>query len=197
MIIGVDIDDVVGDLINGLNAYAKKHHNLHFSRDEYKSYTFNDLWKMPQDKFDAIMINWRNSNYFSDMGVIEHSQTTLTELAKEHQIIFITSRNVDKEDITKKWLQKNFTFPIQVVHTYNKYAKDSVKKSKIETCKELNMQVMIEDQEAFAIECANGNIQVILLNSPWNKHTPTHKNITRVDSWLNVEKIITELEKRT
>jgi uncharacterized HAD superfamily protein len=65
--------------------------------------------------------------------------------------------------------------------------------SKLEDCINNNIDLMIEDHHDLSLELSQ-RIPVLLFDYPYNAHINVN-NITRVKNWLEVKKIIEELNK--
>ena len=59
-------------------------------------------------------------------------------------------------------------------------------KTKGELCKDLNVDLMIEDDPKYAEDCALKGINVLLLDKPWNQNCIEHENIIRVKNWKEI-----------
>ena len=72
-------------------------------------------------------------------------------------------------------------------------------KPKSQLCREVGADLLVDDNPAYALECAQNGIEVLLFDwdhgYPWSKTAegPVHPLITRVSSW---EVVQVELAKR-
>ena len=101
----------------------------------------------------------------------------------------ITARTEDIIEHTLKWIKKNFPNKFKYVHfAHNPYFGKEKTKSKADFCKDLGIDLLIEDNLDFATEAAKENIRVFLFDAPWNKSKSLPKNIKRVKSWKEILK---------
>jgi hypothetical protein len=91
---------------------------------------------------------------------------------------------------SKKWTNKNLPgifsdFIATNVHRINGG------KNKGEFCRDLRVDVLIDDYQGFTKECADLEIQSILFSQPWNENLKTTSEfITRARSWKEIPQII-------
>ena len=69
-------------------------------------------------------------------------------------------------------------------------------KSKAEICKDLNIDVMVEDSYTYSERIAKFGIPVILLNYSWNINKPETENIYRAKDWSEVPELINRIIKK-
>jgi uncharacterized HAD superfamily protein len=85
------------------------------------------------------------------------------------------------------WIDKHFPDTFTSVH-FTSHVSKTLKKNKSIVCKELGVEIMIEDNLDFALELAHNGIASLLVEKPWNKQrTEEHPLITRVKDWKEIE----------
>lgn len=116
----------------------------------------------------------------------------IRDLHRDHSVILITSRNQRDQTIqttTLEWLSRH-----QVA--YDSLVMNNTENmhhfSKLEACRENNIDVMIEDHHDLSLELSH-IIPVIMFDYPYNAHLDV-KNIARVKDWLEVKTIIAAME---
>eukprot|EP00959_Pyramimonas_sp_CCMP1952_P301737 6313326-Pyramimonas_sp.AAC.1 len=113
----------------------------------------------------------------------------------------VTSRQHVIQEPTLLWLEENFPGVFTSVHFGNHFAMEGTSRKKSEICRELNADVLIDDNPGYAMDCAEAGMQVLLfdwnLEYPWSKtevdgvwNGPHHPNITRVSDWAAVETML-------
>tara|TARA_Y100000034_G_C6874281_1_gene399565 strand:- start:1080 stop:1640 length:561 start_codon:yes stop_codon:yes gene_type:complete len=185
MKIGVDVDDVLtdfaGDFINFLNKKTGKSFKVSdILADDPLSGAYQGL--LPEKELDKIFEEFYKTSPYLIMTLIDGSKDAINKLSKKYELHIITARH-NKPD-TIEWINNNFG---NVFKTIN--FREGRKKSDI--CKELGLNIMIEDSIKYAEQCANAGIKVLLFDKPWNKEL-THKNITRINSWKNISEIMSQ-----
>lgn len=194
MIIGVDLDDVLGDSFFALDQFHNDKYGTTIKREDHNSYDLPKIWNATPGQCRERMIEFNSSVNNDNIEPIPAAQKGLKKLSKKHKIKIITSRMEEFKDRTKKWLKKNFPdHDFEVYHANHYYGLNEHKKSHF--CKKLGVDVLIDDCLEYAIECSDENIPVLLLDKPWNQSDELPKNVTRVKDWDEVLKKIRELEK--
>ncbi len=108
-------------------------------------------------------------------------------LKKDNILRIITSRPYKIHDQTLSWLDRYFPDKFEEIHFTNDWVMGkNARKRKKDVCLEYKIDIMIEDSLAYANECAEKNINVILIDTPWNQSGEINKNIKRVKSWKNI-----------
>jgi len=128
-----------------------------------------------------------NSDHFKNIQPVSGSQEAINEIAKDHDLVIITSRQHDIKNHTIDWIQQHFPETFFGIHFGNHYGLSGQKKSKLEMCDMLNIDMLIEDSADYANECANSNRKVLLFDTPWNRNIKLNSgNIYRINSWYEV-----------
>lgn len=191
MKIGVDIDGVVA---NFTKKYMEFYKNKINNNIKYEDLTHYNVWKffdLSEEEYYSMVHTFYESEEFEDMDLIKGVIEAISELSKNNEIIFITSRPEKIRIKTEKFLSKSFKnidFTVFFAHDWG--SKEEYKKSKGDYCVENNIPFFIEDHYDYALECAKKGIKVFLLEQPWNKESEEHENIIKVKDWKEIlEKI--------
>lgn len=196
MNIGIDIDntltDIEKDLFEAANKYTKTL-NSNFTFKEIQKYDgFTNMAKFYSEIFgwndDNINFFFRNQrlevvdNAKPREGVIE----VLQKLKKEdNNIYIITARTNIYDDMpyerAKRWLDNN-----DIV--YDKLVVNALDKAKI--CKELKIDLFIDDQLNNCINLSNNGIHTIRLTNSKEEYT----NFVNIDNWNDIYKYIINLK---
>jgi len=115
---------------------------------------------------------------------------TLLEISRQHNLVFITSRNVRLQSMTERQLsQYGLTNPLYVVD----------RNEKVHIYKLFKVQLVLEDDLTFAKELYRCHIPVILFDRAWNQdidwENKVHKKWKRIYSWDEVLPIISSLSQ--
>ncbi len=107
---------------------------------------------------------------------------------------FVTSRNFfgnKSREMVKKYAAKhNIKFK-----TYEFCSETYAPRDKLIACNKLGVDLMIEDTASVAINLANNNIKVALVDTLYNQGIE-HKNIRRCKSVLEIENYINEIKEK-
>ena len=188
MIIAVDLDDVLADSLRAFIEFYNENYNKKLKYEDFTAYTLNEIMGMPREEENKILEKFDNGGYFEKIKPIEGAVEAIKKLSKKHKIIIITSRTKDKEEKTKKWVEKFFG-KYDIYFIRQNYSGKS--KTKAEICKEIKAEILIEDYLGYAENCAKNGIKVLLFDYPWNQKKDLGKLIKRIKSW---EEIVSEIE---
>ncbi len=189
MKIGIDCDDVLSVSIAAFRKYFNKKYDkdLYYIRWEEPGklgLTVNEFYKVWEDFCKA--------DEHKKMDPIPHSFEVLKRLNKEHELIVITARSKQLKDPTVEWINTNFPNIFDNILLINEANKTNTK-TKLEVCKELGINLMIDDRLDNLLPCAKDGIKCIWFNqytTHKEKISYPKKNIIKVKSWLNIEKEI-------
>jgi uncharacterized HAD superfamily protein len=190
LIIGVDMDDVIFDFNNSLHAYHNAKYGTSVKREDIISYDIEKLWHCTPEE--------ASKKVFEFCGTKEHDKTSpiigtveaLASLKRDHELHIITNRGEQIRDITVGWIENNFPEYFTSINLTNQYfGLADKKRTKLEICEELGVDVMIEDSMSHATEIAKSGRKVFLIDTPWNQGT-LPENVTRVFSWSEIVKLL-------
>lgn len=195
MKIGIDIDEIIVEFAKGyLGLYNKKHsRNIKFE----DLFTYS-LWKpLGISKKEAFELaeEYYSSHLFDNLELVEGAEEGIKELNVDHKLVFITSRPDHIKEKTEVFFKKIFpNLNLEVVYSSNSYLETNGK-TKSEICKNQGVDVLIEDDIDYALDCADNGIRLILLDKPWNKKEE-HSNIIRVKNWNEILKEINKIQRK-
>lgn len=182
MLIGVDLDEVVFDFVTSFLIYHNSRNGTSLSRDEISKYrVIGELCGNTKKEVDETFKEFYNTELFKNVQPMEGSNEGIRLLSKNHQLHAITSRPGYLHDKTKESLNKHFPNSFLGLH----FSMKKIKK-KSEICKDLGINLLIEDSLEYAKECASEGVKVLLLDSPWNQSEKLPEGITRVYSWKDI-----------
>lgn len=189
MIIGVDLDDVLGDFVGGLCQYHNRQYDTSLTKDDFNSFRFWGVWGGTKEQDSRKLCDFYDAPEFKNLEPIEGAQKAIDYLAKENELRVVTSRPLFIEDKTKKWLDKNFPGKFSEIYfASNDYIEGSKKtKEKLEYCLDHNIDILVEDAlEHMEKYCQNKKTKILLYNSPWNQNKQLPENVERVESWEEI-----------
>lgn len=188
MKIGIDIDGVLNNIHDFVIEYGTK---LCSEYEEYKIENINEQWSTEIFSWPKEMAHelWNRfgSGFYEETPVRNFASEVIKKLKDNNNDIYIITarKNNDEwfppelranvEEITIKWLEKNGII-------YDKICFNSEDKSKV--CKELDIDVMIEDDPK-NIDMLVKNTKVFIFDTLYNRHN-NYKEAIRVYSWYDV-----------
>jgi len=189
MNIGIDIDNTITHTRELILDYVRI-----FAR-ENDLITKVDLSHYSLEKslsWDTELIIRFLSTYLTDIyqnvAPKPYALDVIRALHQRHSIILITSRNQRDHTIkttTLEWLSRNQVEYDQLImnNTANMHHF-----SKLESCLDNNIDVMIEDHHDLSLELSR-KIPVLMFDYPYNAHLDVN-NIIRVRDWQEVKRVI-------
>ena len=191
MRIGIDFDDVVADSISFIVRLHNERYGTSLTRESMTSWRFEEVWGTTLE--EAIR---RTNEFFAEDQVtgvapVAGSVEAIKKLKEQgHELYILTGRSENDVEETERWIKHHFPDVFKGVHYGNFFTlnKNHVFRKKLDTCRELGIEVLIEDNDKTALECAAAGIKVFLITTPWNKNFKTTPNIQRVHSWEEILK---------
>jgi uncharacterized HAD superfamily protein len=188
--IGVDLDSVLAEIMRPLMGFAKENYGIRTTLNDHISYGLDEVWKTTPTRVREIVYEFYKSKEFEEMLPVNGAVEGIDDLAGRYELIVITARPFWVEDKSMAWIDKHFGGKFSKIIHSNQFSADSKKKAKSEICQEEGIWQMIDDGWEYATDCAQKGIKTILLTMPWNKDKPLHKNITRVENWQEIRKLL-------
>jgi 5'(3')-deoxyribonucleotidase len=184
MKIGIDVDDVLADFMNCFLKYYNKTYDTKFKRENFKSFS---LWKTiggTREISTEIIKDFFKSEYFDSMDMVKGSQYGVKKLSKNNELIVVTSRPLKIYNETVDWLDKYFPNEFSSIEFSKDWiGKPNNKWRKKDICLAKNIDVLFEDNIAYARGCAKEGIEVKLFDCPWNQEKIRSAKINRVYCW--------------
>jgi len=198
MVIWIDLDEVLAELAEAMlleNDYYIWWKRISF--DDITNYYLYEIKDLNVSINEALEL-FKNT-LLSDIGKLEIKPVEgvynkLKEWKEKwYRLKVITARPKDLfEKYTRDWINKYYPNIFDEIYFANdskekmigKDGVDNTKKSII--CKNLGVDVMIEDNPEYAKEIADCWIKTFLIRKPWNKHIESSNNLVVVDRFENI-----------
>lgn len=192
--VAVDVDEVLGSFLATLNVFCQEEYRISHDVSEFFVYDFMKIWKCSQAEANHRVHQFFESEHFNEgIPPIPGAFEALQRLSGYCHLSVVTSRQHVIRAPTLEWIKRHFPGIFEDVHFGNHFALSGAARPKSEICKELGLEVLIDDNPRYALECAEHGIRVLLfdwnLSYPWSKTAdgPEHPLITRVKDWDDVE----------
>lgn len=183
MNIGVDLDGIIADVDPVFRFYIKKLLDREVPQQEIISYQYEDCLGLTKEQMKKLWDLFINGNGWEKIPIIEGAIPSLKKLSQQHQLFIITSRPVEFEAVTQKWLMDNNVPHTKLIMTGGK--------SKARVAQQLAITHFIEDRLEFALELAREGIEVFLFDYPWNQTDEKYSRLHRISGWEEIEKLFT------
>src|SRR3989344_3887357 len=186
MIIGIDMDEVLAELLEAYLEYHNQNYNTKIQKKDMFSYHFHEVFGGSEEETQQKLGYFFKSERFQKIQPITGALQIIPQLAKEHQLCIITARpNIIRQE-TELWLTKHFPNAFQSINLTNQWHGVGKKQTKSEVGTKNKIDIMIDDSLYHAVDCASKGIYVLLadFDYPWNKTSEKMlENIKRVHSW--------------
>lgn len=190
-IIGIDFDDVLMDFNHGLMSFYNSRNGTTHVREDVKHYRIERLWGCEPEEVTNVIVDFYDSPAHLETLPLKGALEAIELLSREHELVIVTARPEIVREQTEKWIAKHFPEAFQRIFYVNKDFSDLTKKAnKSDICKELGVELFIDDSFHNARDIANSGIKVLLFDAPWNRGVE-HQNVERVFTW---EEIIERLK---
>ncbi|MEK6905956.1 MAG: hypothetical protein AABX24_06145 [Nanoarchaeota archaeon] len=195
MNIGVDIDEVLAELMDSYFQYHNQKYNTNVQKKDMFSYSFSDVFGGTEEENRLKVLDFFKSEQFHNLKLVNGALDTIKQLAQEHRLCVITARPHVIRQETEQWLQRHFPNCFQSINLTNQWHGVGEKQLKSSIGKKQKIDLMIDDSLSHAMDCASQGIYVLLVDFgyPWNrvsKELP--EKIKRVHS---LEEIIDEIAR--
>ena len=193
MIIGVDIDEILGEFYRGFLAWMKENQGITVSYDELYTYRLCTVLGESQEK-SLERLHTYLRKHAKDLALVPGAQEGIRALSQKHTLYAITSRDKFSEQDTREWLRTHFEDAFEDVYFAN-HAADDFHVSKSHFTEQLGVDIMIEDYEGYALDIAHSGTTVVMLEKPWN-NKEHHKNVFVMNSWKRIPHFVTDFAHR-
>ena len=137
-------------------------------------------------------MDFYNCPRFEQLKPVAGAKNAVKKLNLNHQLFAITSRPDVTEPMTRIWIKRNFLDGFQGVHFSNHFVLQTKnKKTKSDICKQLGVEIMIDDHIDYALDCSQNGIPVLLMDATWNQDEVLPENVRRVKGWREILKVLT------
>jgi len=200
-LIAIDIDDVIADTNAAFWAWSNEVTGKALTREHFaidadywgyyeKIWEMNDIAHLKVDDFlDGLMADQ------SHMDILPGAQLGLQELAKQFDLVFVTSRNPNMEKATRSWLERHITDNFDLFFAKaGHHAYGAAASSKGEICKELGATLLIDDNVEHVQSALDNGVEAVLFgNYGWQRDIP--EAAFRAEAWSDVLEYVNDRRK--
>ncbi len=194
--IAVDFDEVLFDLTRSLITYLNGIYKTNITYENHFSFFLEDVWNIPIEEAKKRIDDFVHSERHRLIAPVPHAKEVTRRLHTKHALHIVTGRCLTHKTPTETLLEDHFALVFNTLFFTNHFSdvhKDKTV-SKADVCAKHDMQVLIEDAPPHALGVAERGIPVLLFDRPWNQGV-AHSNITRVNSWLEIEEEIKKISE--
>ncbi|MFA5176364.1 MAG: hypothetical protein WC413_03860 [Candidatus Nanoarchaeia archaeon] len=186
MKIAVDLDEVLGEFLFPVLTYYNKLNHKDLKIDQFHCYDFWEVWGGTKQEAIQIVDDFFKKGYSEDIKPIPGAQQAINILKNKHNLIIVTSRWDNLRAHTEKWINKYYPNSFSEIYFSNDFSANNGNVKKSEICKKLGVNIIIEDNLHYALDCSKEGIISILLDKPWNKQSENYERVFRVNTWDDI-----------
>jgi len=190
MTIAIDIDEVLSELLSKVLEHYNSLYNTNLTQDKCLSYRWQEHFGIDLRRTLDIYQDFINSGKLKELAVVPGAVEGIKKIRDKHKLVIVTSRGACLKNDTEYWLDKHFPNYFNDIHYLREGLYDSMKKSKFQTCQEINSDFFIEDDVDHLNEFRDNKTKVLVYDHPWNQSFETTDNFSRVHSWAQIVNII-------
>ncbi len=186
--IGIDLDQVLADFTSAFDEFHDTSYGTDFRNNPPTEFYLRNSIDVSEEEELRRVKEFYSTDYFLKMRPLPKSVEAIKILAQDNELYLITSRPEFVKKETCDWINKYFPSCFKDIILTNHYFGGTKKKSAV--CLEKQIDYMVEDMAHYANDCAEAGISTFLITKNWNKSEKLAKNVTRVDDWAEIIKII-------
>lgn len=187
--IAVDIDDVIADTTyavrNRVNeifsaSLREEHYRV---QGEYWGY-YERVWRQHGLNYTLAQIDEELALDQASVPLLAGAEYAIDQLLKKYRVILITSRKVELEAATKKWLHEHFGKSSPELYFSQSHYQDGAK-NKGQLCVELGAQLLVDDNIEHCKTAKNEGVDSVLFGDyGWHYDIPS--DLKRCKGWPEV-----------
>jgi uncharacterized HAD superfamily protein len=186
--IAIDCDDVIVPTASLIIDHYNKTYGTKVSLNDYYIMS-NPNWNVDLDEGISRINRYMESEEYQRATPFVEAIEIIRKLSRSHELHVITGRADFLIKGTEHMLAEHFPDIFASIEFTNFYGETPRQKS--EVCRELGIDLLIDDHVHHARTVAECGIDVLLFgNYPWNQAKDLPKNIRRVQGWQEVAEIL-------
>lgn len=186
-VIAFDIDEVLYPFTPRFAEYHNRTHGTSVTIADFQTYDFETVLGISVDEAVSRIYAYHEIDD-SDVEPIEHAQQALEVLTRNYDLVNITARNPKYEQITKKWIQKNFPGIFRDIVLIGHAAVMEKPRTKTEVCHELGAFALVDDSLGHVYHAVQDNLEGVLFGDyPWNQARELPNGAVRCKDWAAVQ----------
>lgn len=178
----IDIDGTITDAYYWLDL-CNEYFNKNITEEEVTEYYIHKVLGVTEEDYTKFYEKYKIKLH-SEQKIRQDAKVFIEKLNRLHNIYFVTARDKSLTMLTHSYLRKN-EIPYDDLFVLGSHYK-------VDTARELNCSIFIEDNYDNAIQLSSSGFKVILIDTNYNKG-PLNENILRVYDWNEIYEIIDKL----
>ena len=121
-VVAVDLDEVLGGFLSSLTVWHNRIFNTSYTLDDYKTYSFKDLWGGTNEQA-VIKVHeyFQSSEFLTGVLPIASAFDILQHFTSSFEFVVVTSRQTVIQEDTKQWIATHYPNVFSSVQLGNHY----------------------------------------------------------------------------
>ncbi len=189
--IAIDIDEVVVGFVEKYMEFMEGKGIKRVCYDDIDCFDLWDVFDIKKETFIELLDEYNCSKYFEEIEFIKGAREGVVFLKDNFDIYFITARPKSVSKKTRNFIFEEFgILGNKVIFSGDNFGGN---KRKDEICKDMGIELIIEDNGSNSLDYVKNGLNVLLLDKPWNQKFE-HKNIIRCFSWNEILEKVEEFK---
>lgn len=180
MRIGVDVDEVLVEHLKYFLRHYERVTGQHHTVDDFHTYQWHEVLQRPKPYVDDIFYRFIRFHMRQHGQLpreyIRGAREAMQTLREDgHQLVLVTARPpelfADSDQIASELMADAVAF----------CQASSPRKSKARLCRELGIELMVDDDAGLCRDLAGSEVEVLLMDQPWNRSCAPRQ--PRVGDW--------------
>jgi uncharacterized HAD superfamily protein len=196
MKIGLDMDEVLAQFLVTFIVYHNEKYNTNYRMEDIDEFELWKVWGGTKEEIAERIRLFVDEGMVLKLTPVPLAQQIIEELKKDNELYVITARHDSGRETSEKWLEEHFPETFNEIHmSIDSHKENGSGKTKAEICKDLQIDIMVEDSFPFASSIALSGTPVILLNYSWNIKNGELENIYRAKDWSEIPQLINKFKQ--
>lgn len=189
MRIGIDIDEVLADMLTAIIEFHNETYGTAVMRGDVVHY-LGDVLGDREEECTRKIFEFFETDHFAAVAPVAGAFPALRILKDlGHELVVITARPESISAKTQAWVDRYYPELFSGIYFGNRHAPTGDVRTKSQLCLAAGADVLIEDDLYHANECAANGIAVLLFDYPWNQGVLPDR-VQRVFSWDDVIRMV-------
>lgn len=187
--IAIDNDDTLLDFNEAVRLFHNKNYGTNYESQDVITFDLERVWNCDSVEAYRRIDEFWHSDYFENMQPLPGAFEALNKLKTKYELYVLTARPEEVVIETKLAIKKHFPDLFKDVHFAPAFG-PGIRKTKVEVCKELGIEIIIDDGMHNLELCAKEGIKSYLFNAPWNEQYDkvelSKSGIIRINNWQEI-----------
>ncbi len=188
--IGVDADETLWGLLHTFLAHMNSKNGTNYTIEQFNTFKWDKVFNIPLEQFRNDYFEFHQIGKGYEVEPFADAYQVLTELKRELNLTFvlITARGEELKEEAQYLADKHFPGIFETIYCGDSFGYATY--SKAEVCKEAKVDLLIDDQPRYVIDCAkNGILSLLYGEYAWHgEFEVNHQQIIPVKNWSEVKR---------